>query len=87
VAPWADRQVCADKIAGKYVYVYKPNPSYICSKTPDWEAAEKDIRDTISIVGGAPTHICMKDTKTFWGDAQRTTQWCEMAVRIAKEMA
>ncbi|MBC8234459.1 hypothetical protein H8E77_33335 [bacterium] len=87
VAPWADRQVCADKIAGKYVYVYKPNPSYICSKTPDWEAAEKDMRDTISIVGHAPLHICMKDTKTFWGDARRTTQWCEMAVRIAKEMA
>ena len=87
VAPWSDRQVCADKIAGKYVYVYKPNPSYVCSKVPDWEAAEKDIRDTINIVGDAPLHLCMKDTKTFWGNAQRTTRWCEMAVRIAEEMA
>jgi len=74
-------------MAGRYMYVYKPNPSYICSQSPDWEAAENDIRDTISIVDRAPMHICMKDTKTFWGDAQRTTQWCEMAVRIAKEMA
>ena len=87
VAPWADRHVCAEKIAGRYVYVYKPNPSHICSQSPDWEAAEKEIRDTIRIVGRAPLHISMKDTKTFWGDASRTTQWCEMAVRIAQEMA
>lgn len=87
VSPWADRRMCAEKIAGNYVYVYKPNPAYICAKQPDWESAEKDIRDTAAIVDGAPMHICMKDTKTFWGDAGRTTQWCEMAVRIAEEMS
>jgi hypothetical protein len=87
VAPWADRRRCAEKIAGRYVYVYKPNPSYICSTTPDWAAAEKEIRETIAIVGGAPMHICMKDTQTFCGEAARTTKWCELAVRIAKEAA
>lgn len=87
VSPWADRRVSAEKIAGKYVYVYKPNPSRICAKTPDWETAERDIRETIEIVNGEPMHICMKDTKTFWGDAERTTTWSKMAVRIAEEMA
>ena len=87
VSPWADRRVSAEKIAGKYVYVYKPNPSHICAKMPDWETAEREIRETIEIVNGAPMHICMKDTRTFWGDASRTTTWCEMAVRIAEEMA
>ena len=87
VSPWADLRLCAEKIAGKYVYVYKPNPSRICAKTPDWESAEKDISDTISIVDGAPMHICMKDTKTFWGAVDRTTQWCRMAVRVAEETA
>lgn len=87
VAPWANRQMCAEKMAGRYVYVYKPNPSYICSAIPDWGAAEREIRETIEIGGGAPMHICMKDTKTFCGEAGRTTKWCELAVRIAKEMA
>lgn len=87
VSPWSDRRLCAGKIAGRYVYVYKPNPSFICSPVPAWSTAEKEIRETIEIVDGGPMHICMKDTKTFCGEAERTTRWCEMAVRIAEEMA
>ena len=87
VSPWANRQICAEKIGKKYVYVYKPNPARICSPKPDWAAAEKDIRDTLRIARGCAIHICMKDTSTFFGELERTTKWCEMAVRIAKEMA
>lgn len=86
VSPWADRALCAEKIDGKYVYVYKPNPSRICSRTPDWESAEKEIRETIEIARGCPMHIVMKDTATFFNDPIRATKWCEMATRVAKEM-
>jgi len=87
VTPWANRQVCAEKIGKKYVYVYKPNPSRICSPKPDWAGAEKEIRETLQIARGCAVHICMKDTKTLCNEPERTTRWCEMAVRIAKEMA
>lgn len=87
VSPWSNRELCAERIDGRCVYVYKPNPSYICSKVPDWGAAGKEIRDTIEIVGPAPLHLCMKDTKTFWGDAARTTRWCRMAVRTAEALS
>ena len=87
VSPWSDRKLCAEKMGTKYVYVYKPNPSRICSMTPAWDAAEQDIRETLKIANGCPIHIVMKDTSTFHGEAARTTRWCEMAVRIAKEMA
>jgi len=87
VSPWADRGVCAQKLGKEHVFVYKPNPSRICSVEPDWEAAEREIRETIEIARGCPMHIVMKDTKTFWGQADRTTKWCEMAVRVAEEMA
>lgn len=87
VSPWADRQVCADKIGKNYVYVYKPNPSRICSPRPDWGAAEKEIRQTLEIARGCAVHLCMKDTITFCNEPQRTTKWCEMALRVAKEMA
>ncbi|MDQ1318586.1 MAG: hypothetical protein QG588_2248 [Candidatus Poribacteria bacterium] len=87
VSPWSDRRVCADKIQGRYVYVYKPNPSLICSPRPDWEQAEKEIRETLEITNGNPTHIIMKDTNTFCNEPERITRWAEIASRVAKEMA
>jgi len=87
VSPWSDRKLCAEKMGYKYVYVYKPNPSRICAPVAEWDAAEQDIRETLDIARGCPIHIVMKDTSTFHGEAERTTKWCEMAVRIAKEMA
>jgi hypothetical protein len=85
VSPWADREAIARHIGSDYVFVYKPNPSRICAKTPDWEAAESDIRGTLEIAQGSPVHIVMKDTKTFQNDGERITRWCEMAMNIACE--
>ena len=85
VVPWSNRELCAEKIGGRYVYVYKPNPSHICAATPDWEAAERDVRETLQIARGCPLHIVMKDTGTFHGEAERTTRWCEMAKELAMD--
>ena len=86
VSPWSDREICAEKIGKKYVYVYKPNPSTICSPKADWEKAEQDIRQTLRITKGCAVHIVMKDTTTFCDEPDRVTRWSEMATRIAKEM-
>lgn len=87
ISPWANRELCAEKLAGRYVYVYKPNPAYLCSPTPAWEAAEEDVRRTLRVARGQPVHIVMKDTSTFHHDASRVTKWCEMARRLAEESA
>lgn len=87
VSPWADRERAAEKIGGNYVYVYKPNPSYICAPTPNWSEAEREIRETLEINGSGPTHIVMKDTHTFCHAPERITQWSDMASRIAVDMA
>jgi len=87
VPPLADRQLAAEKLGAKYVYVYKPNPSRICAPEPDWEAAERDIRETLGIAKGCAVQIVMKDTSTFCDQPERVTQWAEMASRVAREMA
>jgi hypothetical protein len=87
VSPWADRERCANAIGDRYVFVYKPNPSRICVPVPDWEQAERDIRETLTIARGCPVHICMKDTHTFCHEPDRTTRWCRLAVSVAEEMA
>ena len=83
VTAWSDRELCAEKMSARYVYVYKPNPSHICALTADWDAAERDIRETLAIARGCPLHIVMKDTSTFHGEAERTPRWCELATRLA----
>jgi hypothetical protein len=77
----------ADKIGADYVYVYKPNPSHICSPEPDWIAAEREICETLEIAKDCATHIVMKDTHTFQNQPNRITQWTEMASRVVREMA
>lgn len=86
VSPWANRRLCAEKLQDRYVYVYKPNPSFICSPTPGWDAAEQEIRETLEIVRGSPTHIVMKDTSTFCNEPERITKWARMASEIAMDM-
>jgi len=87
VSPWADREICAERIGNKYVYVYKPNPSHICLPKPNWEAAEQDIRKTLEIARGCAVHIVMKDIKTTHNQPERLTKWAKLALQIVKEMA
>jgi hypothetical protein len=87
VSPWADRELLAQKVAKNYVYVYKPNPSRICLPDPDWQAAEREVRETLHIACGCPIHIVMKDTHTFHNDPRRITRWAEMASHAVREMA
>lgn len=83
VSPWCDRQVAAEKLADKYVYVYKPNPSTICSPKPDYDAAEKELCETLNIASGCCIQLVMKDTHTFHNEPERITRWTDIASRLA----
>jgi len=87
VSPWSNRQVAAEKLGNRYVYVYKPNPSRICSPKADFEAAEREIRETLQIARACCVSIVMKDTHTFMNEPERVTRWAEMASRLAAETA
>jgi hypothetical protein len=87
VQRWADRPLAAEKIGPDYVYVYKPNPTPICTPTPDWDDAEKDIRDTLEVARNCPLHIVMKDTHTFCNQPERITRWTDLASRLAQDAA
>jgi hypothetical protein len=89
VVPWGNRELMAEKLGTRYVYVYKPNPSLICQPRPAWDAAAQEVRETLAITKrhGCPTHLVMKDTSTFCGEPERLTQWARMAVELARELA
>jgi hypothetical protein len=87
VAPRANRERAAEKLRGRYVFVYKPNPAPICTPRPNWEQAEQEIRETLKVARGCAVHIVMKDTHTFCGEPERITRWAEMASRVVRERA
>jgi hypothetical protein len=83
VSPWCNRRLAAEKLGNRYVYVWKPNPSRICSPTPDFDAAEQDIRETLAIARECCLVIVMKDTSTFHNEPNRITRWTDLASRLA----
>ncbi|MGE5221605.1 MAG: hypothetical protein ACM3PY_04150 [Omnitrophica WOR_2 bacterium] len=82
VSPWCNRKIAAEKLGNRYVYVWKPNPSYICSPQADFETAGKDIRETLEIANGCCLVIVLKDTSTFQDEPGRITRWTDLASRL-----
>ncbi len=87
VPTWSDRKLAVEKIGRRFVFVYKPNPTHICTPSPAWDEAEREIRETLTIARGCAVHVVMKDTHTFCDDPTRITRWAEMARRAAMESA
>jgi hypothetical protein len=78
VAPWADKRLAAEKIKDKYVYCWKPNPSYVCAPKPDFEAAEEDAQNTLEAAKDCHVQIMLADTATLHNEPERLTRWIEM---------
>ncbi len=80
VSPWADLRIAADRLADKYVYSWKPNPSPVCSGA-DEDIIRKSIREAVALTQGNVFEMIMKDTHTVENDPLRLHNW----VRIAQE--
>ena len=65
VSPWCNRRLAAEKLGNRYVYIWKPNPSLLCSPRPDFDAMEHEIQETLEITKNCCLVIVMKDTSTF----------------------
>ncbi len=87
VSPWTDRALAAEKLADRYIYSWKPNPTLICALAVDWDAVEAVTRETIEIARahGCLLEMVMKDTHTFCGDRSRIERWTDIASRLAQE--
>jgi hypothetical protein len=87
VSPWSNRELAADKLGPRYVYCYKPQPSRVCQPAPDWEGAEQELCDTLTIARDCSVSLVLKDTTSFFDEPQRASRWTRMARRVAEEFA
>ena len=80
VSPWADQDICAERLKGKAVFSRKPNPSLLSASFSEPEL-RKDIRSTLFAAKGIrnQTEIIMKDTHTCGNDITRFTRWVKFA--------
>jgi hypothetical protein len=81
VSPWADEEMLARELKGKYVYSRKPAPSQISTAVFDEEAIRRDARHTFDVARGCNVEIIMKDVHTLANQPERLARW----VRIARE--
>jgi hypothetical protein len=81
VSGWSDLRKMAELLGKRYVYSRKPTPAYVSGANPDWERAEKDMRETFAATraAGCNLEICFRDIYTVNGDRPRLAKWVEMA--------
>ena len=78
VAPWADQELMAKRLANRFVFSRKPNPALICTSFNEDEI-RKDLRRTLEIAGEGSLEIIMKDTHTVQNQPWRISRWVEIA--------
>lgn len=87
ITPWADVDVAADAIGGKYVLSSKPNPAYAI----DVDRYEGAIREEIGRVlaackrNGCSCDIVLKDISNVSGRPENLFRWEKIAMELVEQ--
>lgn len=82
VSGWSDLARTAELLGPRYVYSRKPRPAYISGPNPQWDALEKDMRDTAAVTRDSNLEILFRDVYTTNGDRSRLRKWVDMTKAI-----
>jgi hypothetical protein len=82
VSGWSDFGKVAGLLGQDYVYSRKPIPANISGADPNWEALEKDMRDTHAVARDSNLEILYRDVYTIDGDRSRLRKWVDMTKSI-----
>jgi hypothetical protein len=84
VSPWADERIMAEKLAGRFIFSRKPNPTMVCM-TWNEEQIRQNLRDTLRMAGDQPLEFIMKDTHTVQNEPWRLSEWVKLAYEEVEE--
>jgi hypothetical protein len=85
VSPWSDVRVMAENLQDRYVFSWKPNPSYVAMPAFDEEAIRALVRDTLQATRGCRVEMILKDCHTIANDPRRPVRWVEIAREEAEQ--
>jgi len=75
ISPWADVEKCAELIGDRYIFSWKPNPSYLANDHFDETFVNEYIRRTLAAAQGCVLEIILKDTHTCRNQPERFSAW------------
>lgn len=84
IAPWADVDICAEKLQNKAIFSWKPNPSYI-AEAFNIDFLRGYISHTLDAAKNCRLEMILKDTHTCDGHPERFDQWTKLARQLVEE--
>ena len=87
ISPWADVDVCAERLKGDYIFSWKPHPAHLVGAF-NAEAIRQYIRHTIEVTqaNGCVLEMILKDTHTCEQHPERFDKWTRIAREAIREM-
>lgn len=86
VSPWANKEMCAERMHGDYVFSTKPNPSYLAFDTFDEDIIRKELIEAAEVCRKYNTNceFILKDVSTVKYKPQNLERWAKIAMEIAE---
>ena len=86
ITPWADVDVAADAIGGKYVLSSKPNPAKVAVSRLDKEDLKREIHRILGACkrNGCNTDIVLKDISSCHGRPENIFEWEQIVMDMVK---
>ncbi len=84
IAPWADVDVSAERLGDRYIFSWKPRPTFLVG-TFDEKAIHDYIKHTLDVTRGCVIEMILKDTHTCENQPERFTRWTAIARDLVAE--
>jgi hypothetical protein len=85
ISPFANVDACAEKLGGRYIFSWKPNPSHIVGGF-DEDFIRQYVGHTLEAARGCVLEIILKDTHTCEHDPSRFTRWAHVARALIESL-
>ena len=86
ISPWADVDVCAERLGAQAIYSWKPDPAHLVGHF-DEDRIRRYIRHTLDVTRGCVVEMILKDTHTCEHHPERFTRWTQIARELVESDA
>ena len=86
ISPWADVDVCGEKLGDEYIFSWKPMPAHLVGDF-NTEMIRDYIKHTLEAAKGCALEMILKDTHTCQHHPERFDEWTRIARELVEEMA
>ena len=84
MSSWIDIEEAADKIGKKYIFSYKPNPTFLAFEPFDLAQSKKELETVLSKTSehGCQLEVILRTIISYRSDPDRIKQWVDMAMNL-----